>query len=76
MCFNLDTEESRDEINRLEPGKNYGWSVISYGTPYAGTKIGEGTHKAGMEQPVHYWLPCPPLVHRSLPLAAWARSAG
>jgi glucose/arabinose dehydrogenase len=29
--------------------------VISYGTTYAGTKIGAGTEKSGMEQPVHYW---------------------
>jgi glucose/arabinose dehydrogenase len=44
-----------DEINRPEPGRNYGWPVISYGTTYAGTKIGAGTEKSGMEQPVHYW---------------------
>jgi len=31
--------------------------VISYGTTYLGAKIGEGTEKAGMEQPVHYWDP-------------------
>ena len=31
--------------------------MISYGTTYAGTRIGEGTEKAGMEQPLHYWDP-------------------
>lgn len=46
-----------DEINRPERGKNYGWPVISYGTTYAGTKIGSGTEKEGMEQPVYYWDP-------------------
>lgn len=46
-----------DEINRPEAGKNYGWPVISYGAHYSGAKIGEGTAKAGMEQPIHYWDP-------------------
>jgi glucose/arabinose dehydrogenase len=46
-----------DEINKPEGGKNYGWPVISYGTTYAGTKIGSGTERAGMMQPVHYWDP-------------------
>lgn len=46
-----------DEINIPEAGKNYGWPVITYGVDYSGVKIGEGTHKAGMEQPVYYWDP-------------------
>ncbi|MGQ4273278.1 PQQ-dependent sugar dehydrogenase [Terrihabitans sp. B22-R8] len=46
-----------DEINIAEAGKNYGWPVISYGVNYDGSKIGEGTEKAGMEQPLHYWDP-------------------
>jgi glucose/arabinose dehydrogenase len=46
-----------DEINRPEPGKNYGWPVITYGVDYSGARIGEGTAKPGMEQPVHYWDP-------------------
>jgi aldose sugar dehydrogenase len=46
-----------DEINIPEAGKNYGWPVITYGRDYSGVKIGEGTQKAGMEQPVFYWDP-------------------
>jgi glucose/arabinose dehydrogenase len=46
-----------DEINIPAKGKNYGWPVISYGVNYDGSKIGEGTAKAGMEQPVFYWDP-------------------
>jgi glucose/arabinose dehydrogenase len=47
-----------DEINIMKPGVNYGWPVITYGVNYGiGTKIGEGTHKKGMAQPIHTWVP-------------------
>ncbi len=47
-----------DEINIIRAGRNYGWPVITYGVNYGtGTKIGEGTHKTGMEQPLYYWVP-------------------
>ena len=47
-----------DEINILVPGINYGWPVITYGVNYGtGTKIGEGTEKAGMAQPIYTWVP-------------------
>ena len=46
-----------DELNHPEAGKNYGWPVITYGVAYSGAKIGEGTAKPGMEQPVYYWDP-------------------
>jgi aldose sugar dehydrogenase len=46
-----------DEVNIPEAGKNYGWPVISYGRNYDLTKIGIGTQKEGMEQPIYYWDP-------------------
>ncbi|WP_112662666.1 PQQ-dependent sugar dehydrogenase [Microvirga flavescens] len=46
-----------DEINIPRKGKNYGWPVISYGVDYSGAKIGVGTSKPGMEQPLYYWDP-------------------
>jgi aldose sugar dehydrogenase len=47
-----------DEINRPEPGRNYGWPVITYGENYGGGKIGDGiTARQGMEQPLHQWTP-------------------
>ncbi len=44
-----------DEINRPEAGRNYGWPVISYGTHYSGERVGEGTRREGLEQPVFHW---------------------
>ena len=46
-----------DEINTPKAGLNYGWPIISYGVDYSGAKIGEGTAKPGMEQPLFYWDP-------------------
>lgn len=46
-----------DEINTPQAGRNYGWPVITYGRDYSGAKIGEGTAKEGLEQPVYYWDP-------------------
>jgi glucose/arabinose dehydrogenase len=46
-----------DEINHIEPGKNYGWPIITYGRDYSGAEIGEGTAKEGLKQPLYYWDP-------------------
>ena len=46
-----------DELNVIEPGKNYGWPAITYGINYDGTIITDETEAAGMEQPDVKWVP-------------------
>lgn len=46
-----------DELNRIEPGKNYGWPAITHGMDYSGAYVSPFTEAEGMEQPVTYWVP-------------------
>lgn len=46
-----------DELNIIEPGKNFGWPVITYGMDYSGAYVSPYTARPGMEQPVLVWTP-------------------
>lgn len=47
-----------DELNRVEPGKNYGFPLISYGRDNNGELLNGGkTEQDGLEQPVYFWNP-------------------
>lgn len=46
-----------DELNRLQPGRNYGWPVITHGIDYTGARISPFTEYPGMEQPLVDWTP-------------------
>jgi aldose sugar dehydrogenase len=46
-----------DEINILQPGKNYGWPLISFGRFYLGPRVTEKPWQEGMEQPIVFWVP-------------------
>ncbi len=51
-----------DEINRVQPGKNYGWPLRSYGCPYGSPvgdtcRIGGGVHAPLYVEPLSTWTP-------------------
>ncbi|HXD23037.1 MAG TPA: PQQ-dependent sugar dehydrogenase [Gemmatimonadaceae bacterium] len=46
-----------DELNLIEPGKNYGWPLVSYATNYDGTPIDSPDTRPDLAKPVIYWTP-------------------
>jgi glucose/arabinose dehydrogenase len=46
-----------DELNLIEPGKNYGWPLVSYAPNYNGTEIPSPDTRADLAKPVIYWTP-------------------
>ena len=46
-----------DELNLIEPGKNYGWPLVSYAVNYNGVPIPSPDTRADLTKPVIYWTP-------------------
>jgi len=46
-----------DELNLIEPGKNYGWPLVSYAVNYDGTPIPSPDTRPDLAKPVIYWTP-------------------
>ena len=46
-----------DELNLIEPGKNYGWPLVSYATNYNGVPIPSPDTRDDLVKPVIYWTP-------------------
>jgi len=46
-----------DELNLIEPGKNYGWPLASYAVNYDGVPIPSPDTRPDLTKPVIYWTP-------------------
>jgi aldose sugar dehydrogenase len=46
-----------DELNLIEPGKNYGWPLVSYAVNYNGVPIPSPDTRTDLTKPVIYWTP-------------------
>jgi glucose/arabinose dehydrogenase len=46
-----------DELNLIEPGKNYGWPEVTYSLEYSGPRVSEETSRPGVQDPLINWTP-------------------
>ena len=46
-----------DELNLIEPGKNYGWPLVVYGKNYNGVPIPNPDTRPDLTKPAIYWDP-------------------
>jgi len=46
-----------DEINIPDPGRNYGWPLVSWGDHYDGRKIPKPPTRPDLADAVHHWTP-------------------
>lgn len=46
-----------DELNLIQPGKNYGWPVVSWGNNYDGSKIPDPPTHPEFEDAIIHWTP-------------------
>jgi glucose/arabinose dehydrogenase len=62
LWLNEHGPQGGDELNRVAPGGNHGWPLVSYGCNYGdpvgdACRIGGGTHAPAYVEPVSYWVP-------------------
>lgn len=46
-----------DELNRVDPGENYGWPVVTHSREYSGGEISSERSRPGMADPLVVWTP-------------------
>lgn len=64
-----------DELNRIEPGVNYGWPAVTAGLDYSGAQVSPYASYPGMRDPAYGWTPsiAPSalVVYQGAEFAAW-----